>query len=543
MSKLKMILVEDELPARTVFRLMLEESQRKLCELVGEAEDGREGLALYWKHKPHIIVTDITMPGMNGLTMLDEIERSGETMPQIVILTCHQDFHYAREAIRFKVASYLLKDDCLSDPSLLPQTIDSLCRQMEIQDRTREEKLLIDQKLRSNMLEIERNLFLDIQRDSIAKTGWLHSLQQSSFSIERTEFHALLLDMDIDSSLFRDKKQEDVKLWQFAGVNVLGELLEGVGVNKTIAMEKGRFLAIFQSTVLTDSSILREQIRHAFLTYLKIDVFVLHCVFNHNVAKQTSELMKLATARYPFFYSGSAHSDFANWEKNNQYAPMPEARRSVWLKALKQALLECHLTSVPLEQASSALLREAQQNRWEPEHIKSLYYRIFLDSTQFTSEPGGLTDNEAEFRSKLDQSRTYRALYEFVVACFRKLHDRRSIDEKHIDSSIMQLIGRIHENLSYPYKLQELAASINYSVPYFSSMFKKITGESFIPYLTRLRIEKAQLLLLTTDLKTFEIAEAVGLENYRSFNRMFKKETGKSPSDFRNAGQTSVRPG
>ncbi|WP_141504058.1 helix-turn-helix domain-containing protein [Paenibacillus luteus] len=538
MSKLKMILVEDEFPARTVFRLMLEETQRSLCELVGEAADGREGLELYWKHKPQIIVTDITMPGMNGLTMLDEIERSGETMPQIVILTCHQDFHYAREAIRFKVASYLLKDDCLSNSALLPQTIDRLCRQMEIQDRTREEQLLIDQRLRSNILEIERNLFLDMQRSSVAKTGLLRILQQSSLCIERTEFHVFLLDLDIDSSLFRDKKQEDLKLWQFAGVNVLSELLDGVGVNKTIAMEKGRFLAIFQSTVLRDSSILREQIRHAFLTFLKIDVFVLHCVFDQNIAQQTSELIRLAVARYPFFYSNSAHSDFANWEKNNHYAPMPETRRSVWLKALKQALLECHLTSVPVEQTSSALLREAKQNHWEPEHIKSLYYRIFLDSTQFAAEPDGLTDNEAEFRSKLDQSRTYRAVYESIVACFRKLHDRRSIDEKHIDSSIIHLIQRIYEDLSYPYKLQELAASINYSVPYFSSMFKKITGESFIPYLTRLRIEKAQLLLLTTDLKTFEIAEAVGLENYRSFNRMFKKETGMSPSDFRNAGQT-----
>ncbi|MNP85292.1 HTH-type transcriptional regulator YesS [compost metagenome] len=64
-------------------------------------------------------------------------------------------------------------------------------------------------------------------------------------------------------------------------------------------------------------------------------------------------------------------------------------------------------------------------------------------------------------------------------------------------------------------------------------MFKKTTGESFIQYLIRLRIEKAKLLLLTTDQKTFEIADAVGMENYRSFNRLFKRETGMTPSDFR----------
>lgn len=91
----------------------------------------------------------------------------------------------------------------------------------------------------------------------------------------------------------------------------------------------------------------------------------------------------------------------------------------------------------------------------------------------------------------------------------------------------------MHEDVGYPFRLEELAASINYSIPYFSSMFKKATGESFIQYLTRLRMEKAKLLLLTTDRKTFEIADSVGMENYRSFNRLFKKETGMTPSDFR----------
>ncbi|AIQ19214.1 hypothetical protein H70357_22750 [Paenibacillus sp. FSL H7-0357] len=70
-------------------------------------------------------------------------------------------------------------------------------------------------------------------------------------------------------------------------------------------------------------------------------------------------------------------------------------------------------------------------------------------------------------------------------------------------------------------------------------MFKKTVGESFIQYLTRLRIERAKLLLLTSDQKTFEIAEAIGFENYRSFNRIFKKETGFSPSDFRRIGASA----
>ena len=532
MNKAKVILVEDELPARTVFRQMIGERD-DLFELVGEAEDGRDGLDLFWAHRPHVIVTDITMPGMNGLDMLREIENSGEPQPQKIILTCHQDFHYAKQAIQLKAASYLLKDDCLSDPKLLTRTMEELTSRLASIDRNRQKQLQLERQVRSNEIEIERNLFLDMLRSPAAEEKWLESLESSGFPQRGGRLHAILLELDSGSLRFSLDQLEELKLWQFAGVNVLRELLGGFPARKVISLDKGRFLALYAAgPELQAFPVAIDQVIRSFHAFLKMNAFALHIASDKGLAEWTAALRKLAAAPYPFFYGGSRTAGIGECDGLNRFERVPESYGRHWNKLLKQALLESRLTEAPLEKERASFFRQAKEQNWEPEQIKSLYGRVFLELSRFAPEAGQRSGLEAEFRKKLDQSQTFQAVHDTTVACFRQLQQQQG-DAKKIDASIAALVQKMHEDLSYPYKLEELAASINYSVPYFSAMFKKTTGESFIHYLTRLRIEKAKLLLLTTDQKTFEIAEAVGFENYRSFNRIFKKETGMSPSDFR----------
>lgn len=537
MSKYSVILVEDELPARAVFRQMIE-AREELFELVGEAEDGRDGLELYIRLKPQLIVTDITMPGMNGLEMLREIGSRGEPEPQVVILTCHQDFHYAQQAIRLNAASYLIKDDCLSDPQLLTQTLEELAAKAVNRDESKVKQLQLEQKVRSNELEIEQNIFLDMLRNPAAEPRWLESLGRFRTALESPGLRVLLLELDRSSMRFSIDQPEELKLWQFAGVNVLKELLEGIGPHKVIALDKGRFIGLFAPAVKLDQEGFLGHLYESFAKYLKMNCIALLCILEQGLPEQLRDLKKLAAAPYPFFYYSGMTISAGQWETMNRFAPIPEHYSRFWSKVLKQALLEPHLSPAATEQERSSLYRQAMEQRWEPEQIKSLYLRVFLDISHFTADVQGSAELEAAFRKKLEQSQTFQAVHNSTFAYFRELQHLQG-DTRKLDSSISRIIQKLHEDLSYPYKLEELAASINYSVPYFSSMFKKATGESFMQFLTRLRLEKAKLLLLTSDLKTFEIAEAIGFENYRSFNRLFKKETGLTPSDYRKCGITA----
>lgn len=534
-GKYKVILVEDEIPARMVFRQMIE-ARPELFELAGEAEDGLDGLELALSRQPHLIVTDITMPRMTGLEMLHELERNGQTAPQAIILTCHQDFHYAQQAIQLKAASYLIKDDCLSDPELLVRTMEELARKVDLNHRDREKQLQLEQKVRSNEVEIEQNQFLDMLRNPAAERRWLESLEAAGLPPEGAAFRLLLVELDRSSLRFSIDQLEELKLWQFAGVNVLKELLEGMGESKVVALDKGRFIALYVSE--RDGSLLPGKITDAFNAFLKMNCIVLQCLFEPGPARQLPLVKKISSASYPFFYRSNDTLTARQWEEAGRFRPVDEQHSRFWMRVIRQAMLEPNAGDTALDSERDSFLRQAAEQRWDPEQIKALYLRAFLDISHFKPEAvagaGGSGGDglEEELRQNLGNCQTFLSVHNATFRQFHKLQQLHS-DTKKIDASIARIVQRMHEDVGYPFRLEELAASINYSIPYFSSMFKKATGESFIQYLTRLRMEKAKLLLLTTDRKTFEIADSVGMENYRSFNRLFKKETGMTPSDFR----------
>lgn len=91
----------------------------------------------------------------------------------------------------------------------------------------------------------------------------------------------------------------------------------------------------------------------------------------------------------------------------------------------------------------------------------------------------------------------------------------------------------IQEHIDQDITLSEVASSVNWSAYYFSRMFKKTTGFNFVDYLARVRIERAKHMLLNPHLNVSEIAYEVGFQSITHFNRVFRKLTGNSPTDFR----------
>ncbi len=122
---IKAVIIEDEKLLRK--ELILTTPWNQLgCELLGEAENGLDGLTLILRIKPHIIITDINMPGMDGLTMIQKAQ-SKEYQPKVILLTGHSDFEYARKALRLGVIEYLLKPiDDSELYSLIKKTVENI---------------------------------------------------------------------------------------------------------------------------------------------------------------------------------------------------------------------------------------------------------------------------------------------------------------------------------------------------------------------------------------------------------------------------------
>ncbi len=112
--------------------------------------------------------------------------------------------------------------------------------------------------------------------------------------------------------------------------------------------------------------------------------------------------------------------------------------------------------------------------------------------------------------------------------------DNRSIFDHHREA-ILGALRYIDEHITENLSIDETAKRFMLSPSYFSYLFKSITASTFVTYVNRLRISRAQLLLRTTDRKILDISCAVGFNNINHFNRLFRQYLGQSPGAYRKA--------
>ena len=120
----------------------------------------------------------------------------------------------------------------------------------------------------------------------------------------------------------------------------------------------------------------------------------------------------------------------------------------------------------------------------------------------------------------------------FIAAVFRLLPHTKLDSTKNIN--LLNIINKyLEKNYAEEIMLDTIAKECHFSKCYFAHEFKKLTGMTFINYLSVFRLKKAVALLKNSDMKMTEIAEFSGFSNIRSFNRTFKKHFGKSPVEYR----------
>ena len=104
---------------------------------------------------------------------------------------------------------------------------------------------------------------------------------------------------------------------------------------------------------------------------------------------------------------------------------------------------------------------------------------------------------------------------------------------KDYSSEISEALKYIWKHYGERISVDQIAEELNLSTGYFSRMFKKQVGTSVVKYINQYRIQKAEELLSTTNMRVYEVADQVGISDYIYFSQVFKNLTGKSPSDFR----------
>lgn len=513
------------------------------ADWVGEALNGADGLHMIRSTQPDIVITDIYMPLMNGLDMIEQLRKEGFG-GKIIILSGYSDFEHARQALRFSVSDYVSKP--ISVPTL------RVILNKVIQELADEEERRIKQgEMESKLLLYEPFIEKEWVRSAVVGTltapySNVEQLPQP-YRFWSDSNHAV---MGIE--LMRDEQERrcsvsDWNLFRFAVSNMICELAHRAFpfVEYTELHSTRAVLIIHpeQESCAQARSAMEElslRIMDSIRSYLKLTCRIgIGGTKTHwsKIPLSTEEAfraidrrsMRVLPDRELFVYQGESGPE--QGKEREQVIRFPVKFSYELANAMKAAQ----------EPEAQKLVKDfigelGDQAEVQPEYVRMLGSELWgmisyclyeagqvleelLPNDQIAKEIKGLT-RPAQLQQWL--------LEKISVICGSRQWKGSSKHRKVVDF----MTHYIHQHYAEDLTLADLADKVYISRNHLSIIFKNMTGESFNTYLTRVRIEKARELLLERDLLVYEVAERVGYKNIPYFSTLFKKMTGMNPTDL-----------
>jgi len=523
---LKVVIADDE--AR-VCRLvqMLADWDALGMEVAGIASNGFEALELVEALMPDILITDIRMPGCDGLELIEKAKLISPNL-EITLISGYAQFEYAQTAMRYDVGGYLLKpikkDALMSTLEKLGKKCRERAASAAIMERLRQESDKSHDLLRNRLLE-------DLLYKRIDAPSREQLKSEYGFPVQDGLLQIFILKIDYDSDIFLSIS-EDVK-------NKAEEMLDSAVFSLcfTVAFQ---FYGSAGYGVLNYEPQKRDQIRRALrqcLNQLEAGKFIFgELEFSLAVGKAVDTAEKLPLSLH-----------------NAQNAVTERIVEGTG-RLLEAALPASQINSRKLLDKYNMAMNHTVDTL-STEEADKVIYELIGEVSRIPSVRGYelldlILSAGRTFAVRLNINDDSGVLGEFEDRCglcgsvdklFKCLRDfqRRQLDslrEHHENEAIRPIrIAKqyIHQHFNEPITLEDVCAATGFSISYFSTMFKKETGEGFSKYLSRIRIERAKSLLQDTNLSIAEICNQVGYSDLKHFTSTFKKMTSLNPGQYR----------
>ncbi|KAA9005336.1 response regulator [Paenibacillus spiritus] len=505
MAMYKVVLADDELMALEGLRLMADWEEEGF-EICGMCENGEEALSRILDCRPDLVITDIRMPGMDGLELISRVREAGVCDPLFVILSGYGDFDYARTALRHGVRSYLLK------PVMEPEWEATLAK---VQRELNERSLRKQQQSRMNELLL-----------SAAIAGSLRGE-----SLEAADKEAAALDrIDEQTPGWRYIHLEGVTEADMQWCRSL-ELPAGTWFIELYANQAG-----LASADPDQAGPLARRI-HAGLRSRGSRRPV-------TVGPQVRSWRELAAS-----YAGAAdtalrfffHTDLDGPVDYAQSIP-PSFSYDLGSFGIADELM-AHVECLREEEAGERMRRlfdRFREERTAPEVVYMVGINLVLRSLEALREMGDSSDLGRDFIALVrSEPKSLHALEEslhaFLLQVMRRIRDHREQDSRH---PLTQIERYLQQHFREPLTVKELGEQFFIHPVYLGQAFIKKNGISLLEYVHDLRIEEAKKRLGESEETIRLIAEETGYQHYHHFLKEFEKRTGMKPAAYRQLQQS-----
>ena len=543
---LKIFLAEDEVIVRETIKRMIPWEELGF-ELVGEAADGEMALPLLIRQKPDLLITDIKMPFMDGLTLAKLAKKELPEL-KIVILSGYDDFNYAKQAISIGVEEYLLK----------PITKNALIERLsEIRSRYEHEKTQKEyyEKFQREMQVYEKNsnrdFFEALVCGSMDMMEVYKKAEKLGLDIVAEAYNILIFTMNSEEDFSGQK--EGYSEWEAESL----EMLEDFFSDNTSAM-------LFRCNIFSYGVLIKGQKE----------------TIDENTRSCIDEIKKILDRkeqkRQWFVAVGESVERLSQLQKSYHSASRAFSQRYLYGENIlyydEMELMEhrsgqadtndnAYLKNVDVNALNPAILQKFLSNGLQEEtenFVKDYFYAIgqepmeslvfrnyvilnvrfsvlsFLKSLGCDTEemePENTEEILAESGKNIESAITYAKK---MISQAITIRDQNSGNKNR--SILKTAVDFIDEHyMDEDISLNTAANVANVSSNHFSALFSQNMGQTFIEYLTTLRMNKAKELLRCTGMRSSEIAGEIGYKDAHYFSYLFKKTQGMTPSEYRKA--------
>lgn len=479
----RLVICEDEKMIRQGIKSIVMRSSVSFEEIF-MCKNGEEAYEIIANNKIDLLITDIRMPKMDGITLVKEIQKL-PYVPKVVVISGYDDFSYAVELLKFGAKEYILKP---IERDKLFTVLEKLEEESK-EERTKQEGLGLIGLQQLKYILLNTNI-TDEEIEKIEKKFGDY-LYQDEYVVFCTNHRCEYEQGDILQSIIY---LEDIK---------------GQCVYIVKAEEKEKILMdLFQKQYVGVSRryntvrMLREAYREAFASRKTGYVRGEHIIEFYQLADKVSS------------------------EEN-------ESVESEMIDQLVQKIGTDKLEEV--NRFLRHLLYKAKQGRISSGYLEEF---MILLVENISSTYKNLIDFEEDGSWNLENIYSYNNVESYIETILSWMENINKkllgeFTEYKNKEKIKKAILYIQENYSSNLNMAVVSNHISMNYSLFSSLFKKLVGMNFVAYIKNIRINEAKRLLEYTDMKVIEVSNAIGYENERNFMRVFKSVCGVSPSEYR----------
>jgi hypothetical protein len=542
MNEIKVFLVEDEMVIRRGIKNSIDWEKEGYI-FCGEASDGELAYPMIIKEKPDILITDIRMPFMDGLELCKLVKKELPNI-KILILSGYDEFDYAKEAIRLGVTEYLLKP--ISSGKLLEAlngVSESIRREKEDKDLVRKYM----EEMRENTEHEKQKFFEQMIAGNLSMADALETGKKYEMNLSAGMYNLLLFRFTLGEE---NRKSGELLGEAEYAIEKLTERLEYV-------FEFQRGVEGWAFLLMADNE---EQMSER-VKELSKDL--------EEIMKNYSTIAYFGGIGQPVARLRELEESFREAERALAARFTMELNRIISVEDIRMAqnvdtLDDIEITSFGEIEKPRTMLEKFLNNGAEDEidefvdvyinelpeeNLKSVLMRqyIIMDAyivmmsfcEKIEGIEGEMQAQSEELKNSMKTSQTLEEIKNYIRMLLKKIIGVRDTISGRRYSDIIEIAkDQIRKTyMSDEISLNTIAAEVGMSPSYFSSIFSKEMGKTFVEYLTEIRMDRAKELLMCSSMKTSEIGYEVGYKDPHYFSYIFKKTQNCTPKEFRARGK------